>query len=235
MTQQQGITEFTQIQPNQQNKVDSLALYTFLGIKTPHTKWFRRIVEDYGFAEEKDFWTKMSESSGGRRGFSFDVSIGMAKEACMTAKGDVGKRVRKYYMDLERSLMQPRSVTTGEETAKFFNNLLDEVSKYSPTARVTVAAQISDKVFGIKLPYHALPLVTESRKSATDMANELGVSAIRVGEIVNELNLRVPPYVEYRLSKALYANKEVSMAYYNLDAQRKISEYIKNEKETHHN
>lgn len=226
MNQQQGITEFSQIQPNQQGRVDFLALHKFLQIKTKPTIWFYRLVENYGFIEQKDFFPKMGNIQVGRPQLNYDLSIGMAKEISMLAKGDMGKQVRQYYIDLESKFKQPQSLTTGEETSKFFNNLLDEVSKYSPTARLTIAAQISEKVFGIKLPYHALPLVTEARKSATDIGKEYGLTPHMIGRIANKLSLKVAPYVEWRMSIAQYANKEVSMAYYNLEAQRLIADYI---------
>ena len=41
--------------------VSGRELHTALGIETPYHKWFPRMCE-YGFSEEKDFWTKMSKS-----------------------------------------------------------------------------------------------------------------------------------------------------------------------------
>lgn len=224
MNQQQGITEYKEIQPNQQGKVDFLALYNFLQIKTKPTIWFYRLVENYGFVEQKDFFPKMGNIQVGRPQQNYDLSIGMAKEVCMLAKGDIGKKVRQYYIDLEDNFKKPQNITIGDETSKFFNNLLDEVSKYSPTARLTIAAQISDKVYGVKLPYHALPLVTEARKSATDIGLELGLTPNAVGRLITRLDLKKPPFVEWRLSVAKYTNKEVRMGYYSLEAQRKIAE-----------
>jgi hypothetical protein len=91
-----------------------------------------------------------------------------------------------------------------------------------------MAATISERVYGIKVPFAALPPVNIPRKSATEIGNEIGITAIAVGKIVNKLNLRRMPYADKRLSIAPNSNKEVSMCYYNEEAQEKIKQYYYN-------
>lgn len=49
----------------EQPTVSARGLHEKLHIETPFKKWIDRMCE-YGFEEFKDFWTKMSESTGGR-------------------------------------------------------------------------------------------------------------------------------------------------------------------------
>lgn len=46
--------------------VSGRELHEALEVETPYHKWFPRMCE-YGFLELEDFWTKMSESTGGDR------------------------------------------------------------------------------------------------------------------------------------------------------------------------
>lgn len=78
------------------------ALHTGLGIRSNFTTWFDRMCE-YGFEEFKDFWTKMSESTGGRPSTEYDLSIDMAKQICMIQRSPEGKQIRQYFIDLEKA------------------------------------------------------------------------------------------------------------------------------------
>ena len=53
-----------------------------LEVETPYAKWFDRMAE-YGFSGGVDFWTKMSESTGGRPATDHRLTIDMAKELCL--------------------------------------------------------------------------------------------------------------------------------------------------------
>lgn len=58
-------------------------LHEALMIETPYKKWFDRMTE-YGFTEGTDFWTFLSESTGGRPSTDHQLTIEMAKEICMS-------------------------------------------------------------------------------------------------------------------------------------------------------
>lgn len=62
----------------EQPTVSARNLHEQLHIETPFKKWIDRMCE-YGFEEYKDFWTKMSESTGGRPSTEYEISIDMAK------------------------------------------------------------------------------------------------------------------------------------------------------------
>jgi anti-repressor protein len=89
--------------------VSARELHEQLNIETPFHKWFPRMCE-YGFTEGTDFWTKMSESTGGRPATEYEVSIDMAKEICMIQRTPEGKRVREYLIQLERAWNTPELV-----------------------------------------------------------------------------------------------------------------------------
>lgn len=60
------MTELVKINfENETPTVSARELHEFLEVKTPYDKWFPRMCE-YGFCEERDFSTFLSESTGGR-------------------------------------------------------------------------------------------------------------------------------------------------------------------------
>lgn len=65
---------------------------------------------DYGFEESKDFWTKMSKSTGGRPSKEYNLSVDMAKQICMIQRSPEGKQIRQYFLDLEKAWNTPEQV-----------------------------------------------------------------------------------------------------------------------------
>lgn len=93
----------------EQPTVSARRLHEKLHIETPFKKWIDRMCE-YGFEEFKDFWTKMSESTGGRPSTEYDLSIDMAKQICMIQRSPEGKQIRQYFIDLEKAWNTPEQI-----------------------------------------------------------------------------------------------------------------------------
>lgn len=92
-----------------QPTVSARELYEKLNIRTAFKDWFPRMCE-YGFEEGKDFCSKMSESTGGRPSKEFDINIDMAKQICMIQRTPEGKRIRQYFIDLEKAWNTPEQI-----------------------------------------------------------------------------------------------------------------------------
>ena len=89
--------------------VSGRELHGALGIETPYHKWFPRMAE-YGFAEGTDFWTFLSESTGGRPSTDHQLTIDMAKEICMIQRSDKGRQFRQYFIEVEKQWNTPEAV-----------------------------------------------------------------------------------------------------------------------------
>ena len=89
--------------------VSARDLHELLQIETPFKKWIDRMC-GYGFEESKDFWTKMSKSTGGRPSTEYEISIDMAKQICMIQRTPEGKLIRQYFLDLEKAWNTPEQV-----------------------------------------------------------------------------------------------------------------------------
>ena len=89
--------------------VSARDLHAGLEIKTAFKDWFPRMAE-YGFEAEKDFCSKMSESTGGRPAVDYEISVDMAKQICMIQRSEKGKQYRQYFLDLEKAWNTPEQV-----------------------------------------------------------------------------------------------------------------------------
>ena len=87
---------------NENPTVSGRELHKALEIETPYKKWFERMKE-YGFTEDKDFWTNLSKSSGGRPATDHLLTIPMTKEICMIQRSEKGKFFRQYFISVETS------------------------------------------------------------------------------------------------------------------------------------
>ena len=94
---------------SEQPTVSGRELHEALGIETPYHKWFPRMCE-YGFTEQKDFWTYLSESTGGRPSTDHVLTIPMAKELCMLQRNEKGKMFRQYFIKVEEAWNSPEMV-----------------------------------------------------------------------------------------------------------------------------
>ena len=110
--------------------VSARELYEQLHIKTAFKDWFPRMCE-YGFEEGKDFCSKLSETSekGGRPSKDADISVDMAKQICMIQRTPEGKRIRQYFIDLEKAWNTPEQVMA--RALKIANRTIDSLKEHN--------------------------------------------------------------------------------------------------------
>ena len=96
--------------------VSARELHEKLGAKTAFKDWFPRMCE-YGFAENEDFNLLKNErvQLEGKREVrrevvDYAISIDMAKQICMIQRTEIGKKIRQYFIDLEKAWNTPEQV-----------------------------------------------------------------------------------------------------------------------------
>ena len=98
-------------------KVDARSVHEALEVASPFTHWFKRRVEEFGFEEGKDFSSKNSKT--GAAGTStnlsmfqqgvrtdFELSLDMAKELAMVERNEMGRKMRRYFIECEKRLRE---------------------------------------------------------------------------------------------------------------------------------
>lgn len=89
--------------------VSGRQLHEALEVKTPYDKWFPRMTE-YGFTENEDFSTFLSQSTGGRRATDHIIKLDMAKEIAMIQRTERGKQVRQCFIQVEKDFNSPEKI-----------------------------------------------------------------------------------------------------------------------------
>jgi anti-repressor protein len=85
--------------------VNARELHEFLESKQEFSNWIRARIEQYGFIDNQDYTTILSNRSDGLPGkprTEYHVSIDMAKELSMVERNARGKQARQYFIECER-------------------------------------------------------------------------------------------------------------------------------------
>lgn len=101
-----------QLNSNQEPVVSARQLYEALGVKTPYSMWFERMIE-YGFVENQDFLLNNFVKQTGRGGHNkvdHIIKLDMAKEIAMIQRTDKGKQVRQYFIQVEKDFNSPEKI-----------------------------------------------------------------------------------------------------------------------------
>lgn len=93
--------------------VNARELHEKLLVVTPFHKWIERRIINYGFMEGEDFWTYLSESNGGRPSKQYLFTLDTGKELAMLENNEIGRAIRKYFIQVEREYrkkFQPQTI-----------------------------------------------------------------------------------------------------------------------------
>lgn len=184
--------------------VSGRELHAALKVETPYKKWFDRMTE-YGFTEGEDFWTNLSESTGGRPSTDHQLTIDMAKELCMIQRTEIGKRCREYFLTIERNWNSPESVMA--RALQFANQHLELIMQQNSRlieTNKTQAKQIEEML--PKVSYCDVVLNCTDLMTVNAIAKDYGKSAIWMNKWLNEQKVQYKQGDVWLLYQK-YANK----------------------------
>ena len=204
-------------------------LHEVLEIKTAYKDWFPRMCE-YGFIEGEDFCSILSESTGGRPSTDHQLTIDMAKEICMIQRTDIGRKVRKYFINVENEYKEIKLTNLRESSPDKDMNVkvkemnarvrmsnqylkLAAVDTVSPQYKNILVAKSAEILAGE--PLLPLPKSEQKMYSATEIGDMFGVTAQKIGRIANLNGLKTEEYGEFYRDKSPYSSKEVDAFRYN--------------------
>lgn len=110
-----------------------------------------------------------------------------------------------------------------DRDTQLINELLDAVhsTTLSQAAKASEARRILMQI-GIDLDDRS----TNRSWSATELAQELGVSAVAIGRLANAHQLKVVEYGEFRIDQAAHSRKQVETFHYNQAGRQRLAELI---------
>ena len=202
------------INGNAVETVSARELHEFLGNGDMFANWIKHRVEKYGFVENQDFVSFLvatKKPNGGRPSQEYFITLDMAKQLAMVENNEKGMQVRKYFIECEKKLRevvqqptQPIGETEDKLRAYAYGMTLLNVDDVSKQAYV---ANAIEQLTGASVPYR--PQLEQKTYSATEIGNQLNVSANKVGRITNAHGLKTSEYGVRVLDKAKGHDKQV--------------------------
>lgn len=85
-------------------------LHASLQVGRDFSTWINSRIEEYGFVEGEDFSPVLGKttkgSKGGRPTIDYHLTLDMAKELAMIENNDIGRSVRRYFIQAEKTLRE---------------------------------------------------------------------------------------------------------------------------------
>lgn len=99
------------IDHNGQSAVNARELHAFLGVGKDFSSWIKKQIERCVLIEYQDFevFTQKGENlQGGRPTSEYALSLDAAKEISMMSQCEKGKQARRYFIECEKRLLNPK-------------------------------------------------------------------------------------------------------------------------------
>lgn len=169
------------VNENQEPIVNGRELHRALGVKTAYKDWFPRMIE-YGFNEGQDFCSILSESTGGRPETNHAIKLDMAKEIAMIQRNENGKKVRQYFIQVEKDFNSPEKIMA--RALKIAEGKLN-VLQLENTQQKQLIGELKPKA-----DYMDIILQNKSLVAITAIAKDYGMSAKAFNKKLHELKVQ---------------------------------------------
>lgn len=169
---------------NQEPVVSGRQLYQVLGVKTPYSMWFDRMV-GYGFVENQDFLLNNFVKQTGRGGHNkidHVLKLDMAKEIAMIQRTDKGKEVRQYFIQVEKDFNSPEKIMA--RALKIADR------KIIGLEHKNEALQLELEEARKQTDYLDLILQTKDMLTTTQIAQDYGMSANKFNQILKQVGIQ---------------------------------------------
>lgn len=173
-----------EVNENQEPVVNGRELHKALGVKTPYTQWFERMAE-YGFTENMDFVglsQNCEKPQGGRPETNHAIKLDMAKEIAMLQRNENGKKVRQYFIQVEKEFNSPEKIMA--RALKIAEGKLSTL-QLENTQQKQLIGELKPKADYLDQILQSKELVT-----ITAIAKDYGMSAKAFNKMLHELKVQ---------------------------------------------
>ena len=117
------------IDGNAVETVNAKELHEFLEVRSKFADWIKNRISEYDFTVNQDFTTVSKNLENGGRSIEYYITLDMAKELSMVERNEKGKQARKYFIECEKKLTQPKPMTQIELIAGIANQMAEQERK----------------------------------------------------------------------------------------------------------
>lgn len=219
-------------------------LHAVLQVGRDFSTWVKARLAECDATEKEDydsFPQNGGKPTGGRPRMEYVIKLDTAKEMAMLEHNEKGKRVRRYFIGVEKRykagkirndksdklrIMEMNARTRMAQTYL----KLAQIDTLSPTYKSVLASKASEVLAGE--PIIPIPKIEQKKVyTAQEIGNMFGISANKVGRIANQNNLKTEANGEYRRDKSKHSAHECDVWVYFAAAIPEFEKIIAKEKE----
>jgi phage anti-repressor protein len=107
------------IKVNENNLINAKDIYSFVEVKTRFNDWINNCIDYADLKENKDFYKKLSKSTGGRPAMDYEFTIIAAKEICIVSATLKAKELRRWLISLSEKVENLELITVKQAAFAF--------------------------------------------------------------------------------------------------------------------
>lgn len=171
---------------NQEPIVNGRELHEALGVETRYDTWFNRMKE-YGFIENIDYVEINEKVDAQKRARTYEqvnhaIKLDMAKEIAMIQRNENGKKIRQYFIQVEKDFNSPEKIMA--RALKIAEGKLS-VLQLENTQQKQLIGELKPKADYLDQILQSKALVT-----TTAIAKDYGMSAKALNKKLHELKVQ---------------------------------------------
>lgn len=175
-----------EVNENQEPIVNGRELHEVLGVETRYDTWFNRMKE-YGFIKDVDYVEFTEEVYAQKRARTYEqvdhaIKLDMAKEIAMIQRNENGKKVRQYFIQVEKDFNSPEKIMA--RALKIAESKLN-VLQLENTKQKQLIGELKPKA-----DYLDHILQSKSLVNITAIAKDYGMSAKAFNKKLHELKVQ---------------------------------------------
>lgn len=210
---------------------------------TKFSDWMNNRIEKYKFEEKIDyisFSLKNEKPNGGRPTKEFYLLIDTAKEICMIENNETGRKIRKYFIEVEKRYRE--IISNPSNIFDFMRMALDEIEKHENKINIVKNIALDNKNEIEKLKSIIDIKIKNNYCLASDIAEQLGLYSENkiphsnlIGAIARQLGYKIS-YKHFYEDKYIAIVKDITkneywQVYFKPLAVEEIIKWFNNNKE----
>lgn len=178
------MTNLPKVQENSQliQAVNARELHGFLEVGRDFSNWIKDRIVKYEFTENVDYVRVAKNGVGINQGFQpidYYISLDMAKELAMVENNEQGKIARRYFIDCERQLKQPKELTRLE---------ILQIAMQAEQENIALRGQLEQAQPKIN-HYDKVVARNQTLLNATQVGQKIGLSAFKLNNFLEMLKV----------------------------------------------
>lgn len=178
--------------------VNARDLHTFLEVGKDFSNWIKGRISKYGFEENVDYVIVENLSSPDlanakarpQKLLDYHISVDMAKELSMVENNDKGREARKYFIECEKKLRKSIEDSIPKTLPDALEAYALEIRKHERTKLLLEEAKEVIESNKPKIRYHDIVLSCPDLLTVRQIAQDYGISAQKLNNILNEKNVQ---------------------------------------------